>query len=92
MIDPEDLRCAQKRSDDLVNSMNPKASSRGGARKGAGRKPAPKRDLKAITVRIDRETAEGLAEYCKFYGISVTQWVERQAKHSMKSRPEISIL
>jgi len=72
--------------------MGKQTMSRGGARKGAGRKPAPKRDLKAITVRIDRETAEGLAEYCKFYGISVTQWVERQARFSITTRPEISIL
>jgi predicted HicB family RNase H-like nuclease len=59
---------------------NFKRMSRGGARKGAGRKPAPKRDLKAITVRIDRETAEALAEYCKAQGVSVRQFIEQQAE------------
>jgi len=49
-------------------------STRGGARKGAGRKPV-NRDLKQVSVRIDRILAEKLAKYCDREKISVAKWI-----------------
>ena len=53
--------------------------SRGGKRKGSGRKPGPARA--GITVRVDTETAARFARYCAAKGVSQSQaftaWVSR---------------
>ncbi len=53
--------------------------SRGGKRKGAGRKPAPARA--GITVRVDTATAARFVAYCAAKRISqaaaFTAWVSR---------------
>jgi len=57
----------------------PTNSTRGGRRKGAGRKPAPARA--GITVRVGTATAARFAAYCAAKDISqsaaFTTWVSR---------------
>jgi hypothetical protein len=52
--------------------------SRGGKRQGAGRKPAPSK--KAITVRVNPETAKRFAAHCKAsnksQSLTFADWVD----------------
>jgi predicted DNA-binding protein len=57
-----------------------KPETRGGARKGAGRKPRSV-PLTAITVRIEPEAADKLKTICKASGKSqaaqITEWIRK---------------
>jgi hypothetical protein len=56
--------------------MTPKPS-RGGARKGAGRKPRTVPRV-PITVRLEPMDAEKLKQECKRLGVSQSKWVMKQ--------------
>lgn len=61
----------------IINNMD---SRRGGARKGAGRKPR-ETPLGAITVKIEPELVERFREVCKARGRSqakqISEWIKR---------------
>lgn len=50
--------------------------SRGGARKGAGRKPSPKQ-TKPLGIRCDERTAERLRERATQEGVTLGQLIEQ---------------
>lgn len=58
--------------------MTPKPT-RGGARKGAGRKPRtiPR---KSITVRLEPEDADRLRELCHSENLSQANWIAKQIR------------
>jgi len=60
--------------------------SRGGKRPGAGRKPAPSK--KAITVRVNPETAKRFTDHCKASNKSqsstFTDWVDLLANTELR--------
>jgi hypothetical protein len=59
-------------------SMTPKPT-RGGARKGAGRKPriTPR---KSITVRLEPQDADRLRELCRSEELSQANWIAKQIR------------
>jgi hypothetical protein len=59
--------------------MTPKPT-RGGARKGAGRKPRtiPR---KSITVRLEPQDADRLRELCRSEEMSQANWIAKQIRH-----------
>jgi len=62
---------------DALNSIN----TRGGARKGAGRKPRtiPR---KSITVRLEPQDADRLRELCRSEEMSQANWIAKQIRVS----------
>jgi predicted HicB family RNase H-like nuclease len=58
--------------------MTPKPT-RGGARKGAGRKPRtiPR---KSITVRLEPQDADRLRELCRAQELSQANWIAKQIR------------
>lgn len=65
---------------------------RGGARPGAGRKPAPSRQ--AITVRVTPETAKRFADHCKAINksqsLTFADWVELFANSAVRCHSDTS--
>jgi hypothetical protein len=61
-----------------IYTMTPKPT-RGGARKGAGRKPRaiPR---KAITVRLEPQDANRLRELCRAEELSQANWIAKQIR------------
>jgi len=62
--------------------MNPKQKpTRGGARKGAGRKPRTT-PRKSITVRLEPQDADRLRELCRAEELSQANWIAKQIRRS----------
>jgi len=66
--------------------------SRGGKRPGAGRKPAPSK--KAITIRVNPETAKRFADHCKeinkSQSLTFAYWVELLANSGVRCHSDAS--
>jgi hypothetical protein len=62
------------------STMTPKPT-RGGARKGAGRKPRTIK-RKSITVRLEPQDADRLREICRAEELSQANWIANQIRIS----------
>jgi hypothetical protein len=63
----------------MKNKFKP---TRGGARKGAGRKPSAIRK-QSITIRLTPEDADRLRKACKDAGLSQSGWLKRVIQTSV---------
>ena len=60
--------------------------TRGGARKGAGRKPRTIK-RKSITVRLEPQDADRLRELCRAEELSQANWIAKQIRFSLNNFP-----